>query len=438
MSRNIKISPLLLVILLGIFIRLGVMFVDFSFDVLNHISWAKDIWTRGMYAFYETRSTDVYGTAYPNYPPLAIILFAPFYPLYQWLFDLVWHLNITVPAFPSIVVTFMERLHFQAGLMKIPAILSDFGLAWVLAKIAEQLYPKRKHVKLLIISSILLHPTFFYNSAFFGQIDSIPLFLAALAVYLSFCVKKPYWGSIALTAAVLVKPTVFVFMPVIFLGYLHRFGIKTTVKAIFFGIIIFWLAFQPMAEKPGNLLYPFMLYQKGILETQSISAVTNAAYNAWALYPPLFFVQADSVLIGSLTYRTVGTAVAGILVVILTLLFWKKRAWNFSLFFALSLSAFVSFLFLTKMHERYLILILPFLLIAAVRHRKLMYAWGILSVTSFLNLYKSWSVPKIEPVVQALSADPVVILLSALNVLLFIYVLRYFISHNKKTSTERI
>ncbi len=435
MSWKKKMSPLIVVILLGILVRLSIMFVDFSFDVLNHISWAKDVWNQGLYAFYETRSTEVYGTAYPNYPPLAIGIFAPFYPLYQWLFGTVWQLNLTVPAFPSVVVIFMERLHFQAGLMKIPAILSDFGLAWVLAKIAEKLYPKKKHLDVFVASLILLHPTFFYNSAFFGQIDSIPLFFMALALYLSFFAKKPYWGACMISAAVLVKPTVFVFLPVFMISFFSEYGLKITLKSAAISILLFWLAFQPMAQQPGDLLYPFMLYKEGILDTQSIGAVTNAAYNAWALYPPLFFVPAETSLIGSISYGTVGTAVAGVFIFALSVLYWKNRSGKLSLFFALSLSAFASFLFLTKMHERYLILILPFLLIPAVKYRQVMYAWCILSLISFLNLYKSWSVPKIEPIVQALSSDPIVIILSAINVLLFLYVFRFFVSHNKKASS---
>ncbi len=438
MSWKKKVSPLIIIVLLGLLIRFSIMFVDFSFDVLNHISWAKDTWNNGLYAFYETRSTEVYGTEYPNYPPFAIWLFAPFYPLYEGLFSLVWNLNVSVPAFPSFIVTFMERLHFQAGLMKIPAVLSDFGLAWILAKIAEKLYPKKKHLKTLAAALILLHPTFFYNSAFFGQIDSIPLFLMALAVYLSFFVKKPYWSAVVLTAAILVKPTVFVFLPIYMIAYMLTFGLKTFLKASGLGLLLFWLAFQPMAAKPGNLLYPFILYGQGILDTQSIGAVTNAAYNAWALYPPFFFVQADTSLFAEITYRTVGTGIAGVMILAITFYYLKKQSWKPSLFFALSLSAFASFLFLTKMHERYLILILPFLLIPALRYRYILYAWSILSVISFLNLYKSWSVPKVEPIVQALSADPVVIVLSAINVLLFVYVFGFFVSHNKKADQTRI
>lgn len=437
MSWKKKVSPLFVIILLGTLIRLGIMFVDFSFDVLNHISWAKDVWNRGLYAFYETRSTEVYGTAYPNYPPLAIGLFAPFYPLYKGLFSLVWYLNVSVPAFPSVIVTFMERLHFQAGLMKIPAILSDFGLAWVLAQIAVKLYPKGKYIKIIIAAAILLHPTFFYNSAFFGQIDSIPLFLIALAVYLSFFVKKPYWSALTVTAAILVKPTVFVFLPVFLIAYISTFGIKTSLKAGLLGVLFFWLAFQPMVKFPGDPLYPFILYNNGILETQSIGSVTNAAYSAWAVNPALFFVPAETPFVGDLTYRAAGIGIAGAAILVVSFFYWKYRSWKPSLCFALSLSAFASFLFLTKMHERYLILILPFLLIPALRYRHIMYAWSILSLISFLNLYKSWSVPKIEPIVNALSADPFVIVFSTVNILLFMYVFRFFVSHNKKAYQER-
>ena len=89
------------IIILGLLIRLSLMFLDYAWDVNSFITWGKDLHSRGFAGFYEIISSEVYSPKYPNYPPFSFFLFYLIYPLQKIIFNLVWYLNTTFPAFPS-------------------------------------------------------------------------------------------------------------------------------------------------------------------------------------------------------------------------------------------------------------------------------------------------------------------------------------------------
>src|SRR4030067_3694223 len=119
------------VFLLGLILRLSLLFVDYSWDVNNHIVWAKDLWQRGFGGFFDKQSSEVFATVYPNYPPLSLWLFYLIYPLQGLIFKIAWWLNLTIPPFPSNLVFFIQEKVFLAGLMKLPAIFADLGIAYL-------------------------------------------------------------------------------------------------------------------------------------------------------------------------------------------------------------------------------------------------------------------------------------------------------------------
>src|SRR3989344_5078099 len=100
------------VFLLGLILRLSLLFVDYSWDVNNHITWAKDLWSRGFIGFYDTRSSEVFATPFPNYPPLSFLMFYLIYPLQSLLFRFLWFFNITIPLFPSKLIFFIQERAF--------------------------------------------------------------------------------------------------------------------------------------------------------------------------------------------------------------------------------------------------------------------------------------------------------------------------------------
>jgi len=414
----IKKHPLLTIFIIGFLIRLSLIFIDFGVDVNNHISWSHDAFTRGLSGLYETKSQETFCCDYPNYPPLAILIFLPFYLLRLFIFNFFWQINLKLSFFPSKIILFMEKRSFIAGLFKLPAIFFDLGLAYLCYLFARQLFPKDKRKHFLAAALILLHPVFFYNSAFWGQIEAIPIFFLMAAVYLLMFSKHNYLSITFYIFALLVKPTVLVGLPIFTIFYVKKFGLSKALKAFLFGNVIFCLFFLPF-YKSGNLfLFPYQTYSQKVISAQSINFITNSAFNFWAVFKEVMKGKDTLLFLGPLSYRTIGYLLTALFSVIILLQFNRKN--NVIVFlFQSSLFFFTAFLFLTRMHERYLIYALPFLLFMALKDRGIMKYFLIISTTIFINMYYSWPVPKIQLLYQTIRVPLVISFLSLIN--LFVY-----------------
>ncbi|MFQ5452498.1 MAG: hypothetical protein ACE5DQ_02960 [Candidatus Paceibacterota bacterium] len=422
-----KKHPFASLFLAGLTLRLLLLFIDFSFDVNNHISWAQDAYNRGLPGFYETPSTAVFAHRFPNYPPLSIFMFIPFYVLREFIFNLAWQANLAIPLFPSNIIPFLESRAFMAGVFKIPGLISDFALAWTLYVFAKKVIPKKKKLHIVSAALVLFHPTIFYNSSFWGQIDAIPILFTLIAVYLLLYTKRFLTSATSLMIALLIKPTMLVYVPVYALVFVKKHGAKKSLYAGLVSVILFWVSFLPFFSQGSVLLFPFQVYAHKILTAQSISFVSNSAYNAWTLNPALMQVQDAASFLAGLSYRIIGFAVTAVIFIVLLKKLYQRKLTGFAVLFALSLSAYTAFLFMTKMHERYMILIILPLLIPALKDKSLRKPWIVVSVVSFINLYKSFSVPSIPGAVDVLNSNPVVFVLSLINIAVYIYLFKRFI-----------
>ncbi len=414
---------LLILFLLGLLLRLSLIFVDYAFDVNNHIVWAKDLIERGFSGFYEKQSSEVYGTLRPNYPPLSLFIFYIFYPLQKIVHSVVWFLNLNIPIFPSNLIFFIEKKLFLAGMFKLPAIFSDLGIAYLVYLIAKNPpaggLPKNKKLHLIASSLVLFNPAFIFNSALWGQIDAIPIFFVLLAVYWLYYKKNYILSGIWFMVALLIKPTALVFLPLFMVLFYQKFGLRKSLIALAINNLVFWLSFFPFYKVGNLLLYPYMTYFYGILQTQSLPYVTNGAFNFWVLITGFAGIPDTS-------YRIWGYLITGIFFILILINYLKSKEQLPAFFSAVFLGAFASFLFLTKMHERYTLLLLPFLLLATIADKKLLKWFVLLSGVSFLNHYHSWPVPKIEAFLTVLRSPIIYTFISLFNLLLFFYLLYRF------------
>ena len=153
----IKKHLLFFLFLLGLILRLLIIFYDYSWDVNNHMVWAKDFLTRGPQNFYETQSSNVFATLTPNYPPLAIFIFIVMKLINPLIHGVYWCLNLNVPLIPSNLIFFLEKLVFLAALMKVPAILADLGIAFLVFLFAKKMIPKNTKGHIISVSLILFY-----------------------------------------------------------------------------------------------------------------------------------------------------------------------------------------------------------------------------------------------------------------------------------------
>lgn len=419
----IKKHPLFIFIILGLLLRLFMIFYDYGFDVNNHIVWAEDLWRRGFSGFYETRSSMAFGTDYPNYPPFAQLIFYLVYPLQVISHAIIWWFNISFPPFPSNLIFFIETKTFLAGMFKLPGIFTDIGIAYVVYLYAKRIAPKDKSVRLIASSLVLFNPAFFFTSALWGQIDSIPILFVLISFYFALFSEWYLVSGILFLLSFLVKPTTLVFLPIYAIFFLVKFKFQKTIKTLIVTLVIFWVAFFPFFKLGNILTYPFVTYIDAILAKQSLLFVTNGAFNFWVLITQLRGIKDTVPFLFSISYRMWGIIFTSILYIILIYRFVKKEA-NPKKFFQVSLlTAFTAFIFLTKMHERYLMLPLSMLLLLYIVEKKYLVFFLLLSVLSFLNLYHSWAVPKIEPFIKLIQSPELTMSVSLINTSLLVYLL---------------
>ena len=158
------------------------------------------------------------------------------------------------------------------------------------------------------------------------------------------------------------------------------------------------------------------------MAAQSLPYVTNGAFNLWVLLHGFEGIKDTVPFLLSISYRYWGYFITGLFTVSILFRIFRRNASRY-FFFASFLVAFASFLFLTKMHERYSILPLPFLLLASIKNKKLIKWFVALSSISLLNLYHSWPVPKLGIFTGLLYYPQVTFGISLFNVFLFFYLL---------------
>ncbi|MBI5127257.1 hypothetical protein HZA76_02265 [Candidatus Roizmanbacteria bacterium] len=405
-------------IIFGLIIRLLLIFSFSSFDINNHLSWSQDLVNRGFPGFYETISKEVYCCLYPNYPPLILYIFYPFFLLKNVIFNLGWWLNIHLSVFPSNIIFFLEKKEMVLGLMKLPAIIFDLGLFFLLFLFAKKITPKSKKNWLWVFYFILLNPVFIYLSSLWGQVESVNLFLIFTSVYLLLYSRQAMLSLLFFILALLIKPTALIFLPVYLIYFLKKFDMKKLLTSFLVGNVIFWLMFLPFYKSGNVLFFPYLTYWQKIISGQSMPFVTNSAFNFWSVFPFLSHVKDQSLFLNLFSYRVLGVLITIILYLFVILRNIKKIRQETTFSKVAFLTGFSFIMFFTRMHERYFIYLLPFLFLIVLKEKKYLIWLISCSIIFFLNVYYSWSVPYAD-FIGILKNNFTVSLISSLNVFLF-------------------
>lgn len=399
LSRHKLFSLLLLGLLLRLFLSVQI----YSGDMNNYIAWAKDSLRFGFSGIYGREFFFRYGVLTPNYPPIPLFFFTIFYWLYEWVYQSAWSLNSTIGLFPSNLILFLEDQDTLPAFLKIPSMLADLGIAAVVFMFARKLVKNRKsRLPFLAASLVLFNPAFFYNSAYWGQVEAIPLFFVLTSFYLLLYSKKYIFSSLLFTLGLLSKQTSAVFIPLFVLAFLKGFGFRKSLKAFLASLAFFWITFLPFYKGGNLLLSPFSTYWQKI-QTASVSDyVTDHAFNFWALISGLGKISDSTSFWLGLPYSIWGYIFFGVLLVAVLYVVYRKRDMSGTVLAAAGLSALAAFLFLTRMHERHLEQALPFLLLVGLKNKKVLWIFLFLSVFHFLNLYHNWWAPRIPILVGIL------------------------------------
>lgn len=381
------------IMVFGLLIRLlfGYYKVHY-FDVDYYVDWSKSVVNDGIFAAYKNLGDRL------DYPP--VFLF--------FLYPTGWMLNN-----PDI----FNFEPYKMLALKMVQILFDVGnilLVYIVLK-------KQNKVLALFAASVwALNPALIFNCGVWGQTDSLMIFFLLLAFYLLED-NKPIPATVIYAIAGLTKFQSLYFAPLFLLLLFYKREIRKSLIAFGSGIATGIIIFFPFMLYSGITL-PFEVYLGGAGKWQQL---TFNAYNFYAAIG-LNNVSDQTKVLSFLPLSVISLILTLIVVgVFLYLFITAKNKCPWILGFLLMQGFFI---FGGRMHERYQIPVLIFLLIAAVRHRsgKLFGGFAAISIISFLNQFLLFDyICTFQKTAWAPYYDDMTIAISIFNVLLY-FVTFYF------------
>jgi len=333
------------------------LFPSFTIDMNNWIAWSRMLGTSSPLNFYSL-------PAWTDY--------TPFFLYYLWILGVVGKsVEIGSQLYPFLI--------------KLPAIFADIGIGLLIYRL---LFEKNYKIARFAFLAYTVNPVVIFANSIWGQTDGLIAFFLLLCVYFLVEKKNIVLSSLFWSISLLIKPQASFCLPVLLIYFLVQ---KKAKKALLF--LIYSAVFALVIG------LPFFIYQnpifglpKLILKMSNESPFTSVmAFNFWALTPGMWISDALTFL--GIKYAYWGAVLLATGLLTITIKFWKLFKTPRQLYFILGISYLAFFLFPTRVHERYILVSLPFLLLSAtLAGSKLEIAlYFALSTLSLINIYHPYA-----------------------------------------------
>jgi Gpi18-like mannosyltransferase len=348
-----KIDKIFYLLFIGFLIR--ILFSPcsgYKWDINTFKSWSLHISEVGLGKFYNSTWCD----------------YSPFYLYILWgigklhkLLSLIFQINI---------FTF---------LIKFPSIIADLLIGYFIYIAARNLFNSRK-AGYLSSFFYLFNPAIIYNSTIWGQIDAFLTLFIFLAIYF-LNQKKIFLASLFSAIAVLIKPQGAIILPLFFFILYKKYRFKKTIQCLVLFMVAIYVFLEPfLINYPITKLASIYKAQAGEYPYTSVNA-----FNLWLLFSREFF-KSDRII--SFLFPNKIWGFIFFIIFCIYLLYRLNR--NFSLkniYLASFLIYLGFFLFPTRIHERYLFSVFPFLSIIIPINFKIKTSYILLSLSYFANMY---------------------------------------------------
>lgn len=320
------------------------------YDLDYYIDWSNGLWQNGIFSAYSTIES-------LDYPPLFL--------------------------FPLYIVGFIRNLPFinqfpelEIIILKMWQVIFDVATIILIYIVLK----KYNQVLTIILSCTwALNPTIILNSSFWGQTDSIMIFLILLSFYFLES-DKPIHSLVIYALAGLCKYQSLYFAPIILILLFKNYKIQKSLIAFGSSILTGIIIFLPFMINSGIFL-PLKVYFGGH------SKYPFATLNAFNFYYMLGLNGVNDIngnIIG------ISISIISSLVIFITLagiLYLSIKSKNCCPYILSFIFMQTIFMFTSRMHERYQILVIIFLLIACLKHKsiKLFCSYIIVTIITFLN-----------------------------------------------------
>ncbi|MCL4359643.1 hypothetical protein M1555_00100 [Patescibacteria group bacterium] len=391
------------VLIVGLLLRLGIAFWSFRFrentDVLRYRDWVRIGYLYGLADTYKTDHL-TFGTLPNNQPPGQIIVLSAAYRVdilaAKAVYRVFGHSDLTRAFADGPLLDFMLR---------IPSILADMLLA-ILLYACVSIYRSRRWA-FAAASLWYFSPVVLYNSAVWGQLDSINtmFFLGSL-----FFLFKKRWG-LALTflaCSLLVKLSLMYLLPLVFyILFLSTRSVWPVLKASAMGVLVTLVSVLAVTRNPIIWIGQFLQHNA----TGEMPDLSAFALNGWwAVIRPHIVFGPDTSAFSATTVALMNSISSDRLLwgvpisvwaVLLFCLFCLpfvfrmirlgKRYLKPSMIpYSMGLLALLAYLWLPKMHERYMYPALALFALSIGLGVPIVWEYGVLLFLNFLNLLIVW------------------------------------------------
>lgn len=280
-------------------------------------------------------------------------------------------------------------------MVKLPPIIADLADAWLIGALAGRFAPR---LALFAGAAWLFNPVAIIDSAYWGQIDSVPWApaLAALLLVLSArshpdkTAPRFAWAWVAFAISLLIKPQaapvgVALIVAVLFAPRdMVRRSVLGSAAGIAGGLCVGWGLAALFSGHLAPVAAARWLVHELTFATSGFSFTSANAYNLWAVALP-FYIP-DTVRIGGLSLASWGLALSAVSALAVVARFAQLRS-DRALVELAALVSLASFMLPTRMHERYVEGALMLVIALVGCGRQWVAAGAILTITATVNLF---------------------------------------------------
>lgn len=397
-------SPILLLLLFALLIRLFVMQWSFNFrentDVLRWRDWGRIAY---LHSLTDTYNSDyiTFGTFANNKPPGEIYVVSLMYNINIFMSKVI--LKISNSTEGSIQWVNVALLNAN---LRIPSIIADLTIAGLIYILVNA---KTDRKKALFASSLFaLNPVVIFNSSFWGQMDAINNLFLFFCLF--FLYKKQFFlGILTYFLSLFMKLSLIPMLPffLLYLYKIYKLPLKKIVLFMCLTSIILLVATIPISHEPVKWYFEF--FQRNSLgEMQNITAF---AFNFWwFIFMPKITLGKESNLFEYSEIRLSGSPLDNTLFAGVPLFYWAIGVFIFflipifffciklkekikkpeNIFLIFSLVSLCMYLFLPRMHERYMYPLFPLLATYIGLKNRYLNTFIIFSGLNLINLLITW------------------------------------------------
>jgi len=433
--KNWKIA---LILLVGVGIRLKLSSMTTHEDLITQLNWGKEANLKGnLKGFYEW---DTWGGAYPNHPPLIIWIYYVVYPIHSGLMWFLSNLGNFIALHRLAPTKFLWLFDFAkwfgmykygttsvlSGLILILKqfmIVADLLIGVVIAYVCKIVKTDWKKPVLIY----LLLPFSWYLSSSWGQSDQLSFLFLIVAFILIYSEKYVWLSPLIYVIAADLKPNCVLLLPVfLMVWFKQKHGWK---KLFFGGIVAVFFVLWTISWFTDKNIFIFMRTVLVKRLSTSESLINYNGFNFWYIFYPF----SRPGVLDTERFLFVTAKVWGWIAFLITTFLGlrmvrpKKMA---TMFEAMFVAGFGSWLFMTGMHERYAFLgMIPLLFYSIYKPSYLKFFLALSTVFTINLLIAYWPADWIK---NFLDSNDFLLprILSVINLWLYIRVTRLMLKRN--------